>query len=296
MDIKPFKTISEQIDILKQKKLIINDEKAAANILAHINYYRLSGYTLTLRKNDRFYNNVSFEQVMQIYNFDAELRAVLLYALEYIEVSFRTYIGYYHSKKYGPLGYLDKSTFADEKRCDEFHEEVRQLIESNERNELFIKHHKEKYNSHFPMWVIVEIMQFGCLSRLFKNLDEELKKEICTTFYSPIPYTYIENWLQAFVVLRNICAHRGRIYNRYITFTPKLSKKDKELFRRNNLDLSKAGKQLFTFIFVMNKVIDDNVVWNNFINKIDTLIKKYPFVKISFCGFPENWWNILYRS
>jgi len=77
MDIKPFKTISEQIDILKQKNLIINDEKAAANILAHINYYRLSGYTLTLRKNDRFYNNVSFEQVMQIYNFDAELRAVL---------------------------------------------------------------------------------------------------------------------------------------------------------------------------------------------------------------------------
>ena len=296
MDNKPFKTISEQIDILRQRNLIINDEKAAANILVHVNYYRLSGYTLTLRKDDYFYNNVSFEQVMQIYNFDMELRTILLYALEYIEVSFRSYIGYYHSKKYGPIGYLDKSSFIDEKRWDKFDGEIKKLIVDNERNEIFIKHHKEKYNNHFPMWVIVEIMQFGCLSRLFKNLDEDLKKEICTAFYAPIPYTYIENWLQAFVVLRNICAHRGRLYNRYITFAPKISNKDKKLFKKNNLNLSKVGKQLFTFVFVLSKVIDDKNVWNNFIDKIDLLFKKYPFVNISFCGFPKNWWDILYRS
>jgi len=81
-------------------------------------------------------------------------------------------------------------------------------------------------------------MSFGCLSRGFKNLHDEVKMNISKKHYSSIPCDYIENWLHGFVVLRNICAHRGRLYNRYITFTPKLSGKDKDLFRNNNLDLN----------------------------------------------------------
>ena len=77
--------------------------------LANLNYYRLSAYTLTLRKDDKFYDNVHFSDVMQIYNFDMELRASLMYLLESIEVSMRTHIGYYHAKFFGPLGYCDKS-------------------------------------------------------------------------------------------------------------------------------------------------------------------------------------------
>ncbi|WP_242655080.1 Abi family protein [Clostridium carboxidivorans] len=42
---------------------------------------------MTLRKNDKFYKNIIMEQVMQIYKFGAELRAALLYLLEYIEVN-----------------------------------------------------------------------------------------------------------------------------------------------------------------------------------------------------------------
>ncbi|MGL5149538.1 MAG: Abi family protein [Clostridium sp.] len=91
--------------------MVINDYKYASKVLSHINYYRLSGYTLTLRKNNIFYNNVKLEQVMEIYNFDDELRVLLLYILEYIEVEFRTHFGYYHSKEYGPLGYLDRESF-----------------------------------------------------------------------------------------------------------------------------------------------------------------------------------------
>jgi len=83
--------------------LIINDIPYAHSVLSHVNYYRLSGYTLTLRTNDEFYTTVTLEQIMQIYNFDAELRTALLYLLEYIEVSFRTHLGYFHAEKYGPL-------------------------------------------------------------------------------------------------------------------------------------------------------------------------------------------------
>lgn len=54
---------------------------------------------------NHFYENVHFSDMMQIYNFDMELRAALMYLLESIEVSMRTYIGYYHAKFFGALGY-----------------------------------------------------------------------------------------------------------------------------------------------------------------------------------------------
>jgi abortive infection bacteriophage resistance protein len=139
-------------------------------------------------------------------------------------------------------------------------------------------------------------MSFGCLSRGFKNLYEDVKINICKEHYSPIPYDYIENWLQGFVVLRNICAHRGRLYNRYITFTPRLSAKDKRLFTNNNLDLNKETKQIFTYIYVMNKLIDDTEVMDNFVNRFKNLITKYPFVKLLHYGFHDNWEKFLKRD
>ena len=293
MESKPFKSIQEQIEILKERGLIVNDEAYAYRVLSHVNYYRLSGYTLTLRKDNKFYNNIELEQVMQIYNFDAELRVTLLYLLEYIEVSFRTHFGYFHSKKCGPLGYLDKENFVNKNHYDKFNGIILKLIKENEINEIFVKHHNEKYEGQFPCWVIVELMSFGCLSRGFKNLYDDVKEMICMEHYSPIPYDYIENWLQGFVILRNICAHRGRLYNRYITFSPKLSKKDKKLFKDSNLDLNKQTKQVFTYIYVINKLINDIEIKKNFINTFKTLIEKYPFVKLHHYGFPEDWEKFL---
>ena len=290
---KPFKNIEEQIEILKERGMVIKDSDYASRVLSHVNYYRLSGYTLTLRRDNVFYNNVKLEQVMEIYNFDAELRVALLYLLEYIEVEFRTHFGYYHSKKYGPLGYLDKESFDDEWRYEKFMKNITQLIEENEKNEIFVKHHNEKYDGEFPCWVVVELMSFGCLSRGFKNLHAEIKEEICKDHYASIPYNYIENWLQGFVILRNICAHRGRLYNRYITFAPKLSKKDKNLFKNNSLDLNKNTKQVFAYIYIMNKLIDDINVKENFMNRLETLISKYSFVNLKHYGFPETWREIL---
>ena len=66
-DVKPFKTIEDQIAILEDRGLIIEDEEYAKKSLANLNYYRLSAYTLTLRKDDHFYDNVHFSDVMQIY-------------------------------------------------------------------------------------------------------------------------------------------------------------------------------------------------------------------------------------
>ncbi|MDW5298851.1 MAG: Abi family protein [Sedimentibacter sp.] len=286
---KPFKTIEEQITLLEQRGLIIDDKAETERALSHYNYYRLSGYTLTLRKEDKFFKDVKMSDVMQIYNFDAELRALLLYLLEYIEVSFRTYVGYCHSKKYGPLGYKNSKNFTDSDRFFKFQKDLNEAIKENERSEIFIQHHKNKYDGDFPIWVVVELLSFGTLSRLFKNLNWDVQKEICKSNYNKITEEYIENWLQGFTILRNICAHRGRIYNKNINFALRLSNKDKKEFINSGLEIQKISKRLFIYLFVAKKLVLDNNVWFNFIDKLEKLLEKYPFVDIAHYGFPKNW-------
>ncbi|MDR2025399.1 MAG: Abi family protein [Hungatella sp.] len=292
-DIKPFKTVDEQIEILMQRGLIVDDIHEAKQLLLNLNYYRISAYSLTLRKNDNFYNNVHFCDIMQIYNFDMELRASLLYLLEYIEVSIRTHIGYYHAKTYGPLGYLDCSTFKDVNRYEKFKLDYENAIEEYGCKEAFVKHHKEVYDGRFPIWALVELLSFGSLSRVFKNLKEEIQDEICKNNYGRIGEVYIENWLQGLTILRNICAHRGRIYNREIPFSLRLQKRDKTALEKKDLRINKATKQLFVYLFVANKITNPQV-WQTFTDRFTTLTAKYPFVSLSNYGFPDDWKSILH--
>lgn len=292
-DVKPFKTIEEQIAILENRKLIIDDEEKAKRFLANLNYYRLSAYTLTLRKNDKFYDNVHFSDVMQIYYFDMELRAEIMYLLESIEVSMRTYIGYFHGKKYGALGYYDASSFEDEQRFHKFTDDYQDAIQKYGDKEVFVQHHNDVYNGKFPIWVLVELLTLGTLSRLFKNLPKDIRREICKSNYGKINDEYIGNWLQGCTILRNICAHRGRLYNRQIPFSLRLGREDKQMFRDYGMSINKASKQLFAYLIIMKKIISDKAVWNVFTERLNNMIKKYPFVRLDYYGFTNNWKKIL---
>jgi len=292
-EVKEFKTIDQQIEILRARGLIFNDIEFAKKTLSHINYYRLSGYALTLIKDNKFYEGITFENMIEINNFDAECRSAILQVLEYIEVSFRTQIGYFHSKEYGATGYLDKNTFKDERHYNVFINEFNKIIRAGNRNEVFIKHHLDNYDGKFPFWVVVELLSFGMLSRVFKNLDAKIKIEIANQHYKPIPYHYLENWLQGLVDLRNICAHRGRLYNRYLPFSTDLSRTDKLLFSELYSGDTKINKRIFTKIYVMKKIINNQVVWDDFIAKLKDIFTKYPFVKIINVGFPDNWEELL---
>lgn len=66
---------------------------------------------LPLKKQDVFQQGTTLEDVFALHEFDKHLRAILMRALETIEISFRTHIAYLLAHKYGPLGYLIKNNF-----------------------------------------------------------------------------------------------------------------------------------------------------------------------------------------
>ena len=68
-----------------------------------------------------------------------------------VEVTFRSYISYYHSEKYTLLGYLNPANFDDITRHSNFIVELDKEIERSD--DYFIEHHKSDLNSVFPLWV-----------------------------------------------------------------------------------------------------------------------------------------------
>lgn len=78
MSDKEYKTIDEQISILEERGLSIPDKLKAKEFLMRNNYYRISGYSLTLRDHDVFSDYAEFQNIIDIYEFDHELRHVLL--------------------------------------------------------------------------------------------------------------------------------------------------------------------------------------------------------------------------
>ena len=113
MPTKEFKSIDEQIAILQSRGLTINDLKYAKEFLYKNNYYRVSGYSLTLRKHDVFSETAEFQNIIDIYEFDHELRHILLKYIELIEVTIKSIYAYEFSKKYGPTEYLNCNHFTN---------------------------------------------------------------------------------------------------------------------------------------------------------------------------------------
>ena len=111
---KDFKTIDEQIVILQSRSLTIEDEAEAKKFLLQNNYYRVSGYSLTLRKNDVFVKSATFQNIEDIYNFDHEFRHIILHHIETIEVQIKSIYTYEFTRVYGPFGYLNSKNFTDQ--------------------------------------------------------------------------------------------------------------------------------------------------------------------------------------
>lgn len=76
---KPFLDYQAQIKYLKQKQLVINDEISATTALEKVSYYGLiNGYKDIFKdpSTNSFYPGTTFDDIYNLYLFDAELRDV----------------------------------------------------------------------------------------------------------------------------------------------------------------------------------------------------------------------------
>ncbi len=284
--VKPATTFKEQVELYKSRSLYINDSETAEQTLQRINYYRLTAYGLTLKDpfdKEQYNKGASFHKMLSLYEFDRRLRLLLLGVLETIEIAFRTHISYEIAHKFGPLGYQDKENFINEKFHKDSLDELDILINKSRKGELFIEHHFQKYDGKLPIWAAIEVTSFGFLSKFYRNLREDVKKTIAKTYYN-VPYYYIESWLQTLSNVRNVCAHYGRMYNKKLTFTPKLFKEEVSQF---------DARYTFAAIYVAQRLLT-KTEGRRLITDLEALILEYKdSIDFSQIGLPPNWNELL---
>ena len=101
-------TLEEQIQLLRSRGMLINNEEKAKEVLSDIGYYRLGFYWFPMEidypnKNNRnhlFKDTADFDDAVRLYYFDFKLRNILLKYLSRIEISFKTSLIYFVSNRY----------------------------------------------------------------------------------------------------------------------------------------------------------------------------------------------------
>lgn len=104
--------VNEQIENLISLDLQIEDKDYAKSVLNRVSYYRIvKAYSITLKENGKYIDGTTFENIVDLYLFDMELRHILFSLIEHVEVYLRAVITNYFSLKYGNFGYKDLSNY-----------------------------------------------------------------------------------------------------------------------------------------------------------------------------------------
>lgn len=286
---KNFKTIEEQIEILRSRGLTINNESQAKDFLLHNNYYRISGYSLTLRKNDVFSKSATFQNIVEIYNFDHELRHIILQYLEVIEVQMKSIYVYEFTKVHGPTGYLDESFFTNKTKHKEIIDKANQQKTQRLAHEAYLKHFVNELQQDIPLWAYIDLFTISDISFLYSISEQPIKDAVARTFGLTMSKgaAILGSYMHSMTIIRNLCAHGSRIYNRLFEQKPSLNKQEKALLIKNNKgELDNA--HFYGFLLIMKRILPSDK-FSEMKDSIIALTKKYPFVRMDYYGFRNDW-------
>ena len=276
-------TIEEQIELLKSREVIIEDENFAKKFLRIYNYYFVTGYLHPYKTSEDKYKNISFNEIATQIKFDMRLREICMYALDIIEKGLKTIIAYEFSHNYenGNIAYAYSLYFPNN---EDKHTRLmgHYNISLNNNKELpYVKHNMKTYGI-LPTWVAIELFTLGNIEKFFSMLDTNTKKKIESII--GFPKNKIQNWIENLRIFRNMVAHNQRLYNFSILSMPKKAK-----------EYNKQTGKIFDYVIVMKYLFLDNEDWNTYVlPRFEYIFDDFKDnIDLKCVGFPDDWKNIL---
>ena len=205
--------------------------------------------------------------------FDKQLRLLCLQALESIEMSVRTSIAHTLGR-ISPIAHLNKDNFDQrfveskngqwgyDKWLSKYHEQINRAKKSP-----FIEHHHNNYQ-YLPIWVGIEVLDFGSISVLYTGLKGRQQQQISKS-YGINNAKVFASWLRSLNYIRNICAHHGRLWNVNIDVIAQI---DKDVPSLQDLD----NKRIYFYLTMMRyllKIISQSSIWEA---DLDKLLSQFP--------------------
>jgi Abortive infection bacteriophage resistance protein len=306
-------TLEEQLELLSKRGMAL-DGSLARQWLSNVSYYRLSGYWYPYRvlpesvdpkdpvRLDDFVEGTSFCEVAALYEFDRKLRALVHDGIERIEVALRTRVGEWITQ-YGALAYREPSLFREGFDHVAWLARVYGRVVRAKSSNAAIQHYVNKYGQ-YPFWVVAEVLDFSDVSFLFDGLPVDAQHRISTSlgfdvnadqlnskqkksYYDRDP---LVRWCEQLTVVRNVCAHHARLFNRHLT--PASTNAFRTITALSSLPDGQSDK-LYGALLVMAfmlRTISPGTTWPS---KLTGLIQKdfenLSLRSITEMGFPDNW-------
>lgn len=283
---KPATTYSQQIDILRSRGMIINNPDRAEFYLKHLNYYRLAGYWLPFEENHdvhRLQKGVRFESVLGLYQFDRELRLLLLDAIERIEVSLRSHWAFALGHAYGPHGYLLEEHAHDVGRHKRHLQHLSKAVDRS-RHEQFVNHFTNFYSEQLPpIWAVCEVISLGLLSQFYGNIKSRALRKLIAQNYD-LTETILASWLHHLSHIRNICAHHSRLWNRDFSIKPKRPRTKPQPI----VQAFKGGANIYHTLTILLYFMDIIAPHHRWRARLLLLLNEYKLF-LPQMGFPDGW-------
>ncbi len=246
-----------------------------------------------MQVHDDFKDGVQFDDILALYVFDKRLRLLLLDAIERIEVSLRVAVAL-ELGKHDAEAHL-KPHFLHGTATSIFNDWQKKYAKAfHDSREDFAMHFKEKYpRSDMPIWMATELWDFGMLSKYVGNLKDAYKKPIAAR-YQLERVELLKSWLHSINVVRNICAHHGRLWNRVMVAKPKYPAHDDALLLRPMVEQHIPANRIFATMCIIQyfmHYISPNSSWKERVTNLIDAFPASPHINVGMMGVPESWQN-----
>ena len=306
---KPFLDYDQQIQKLQSKNLVIVDAEKAKEHLRLKGYFSLiTGYK-ELFKNPttkKYRDGTTFDDIVALYEFDAQLRELTLRYLLHIETHLRSALSYAFCNRYGAQqsAYLDPNNYAYQSQSNQ--EGIDKLIDRflsrplNQNTDCQYIEHYKIHHGNVPLWVLMNNLTFGTLSKMYQYSTFDMQAEVSKEFYG-IDEGQLRQILQVLTLFRNKCAHNERLFS-YHSNTHEIP----DLPLHQKLNIPKHGNQylhgkgdFFSLLIAFRYLLppsEFSEYKRHLVRLIDKAIKgnnQIPESKLlEIMGFPTNWKQI----
>lgn len=134
-----------------------------------------------------------------------------------------------------------------------------------------------------PVWAAVEVLDWNGLTKLYGFSPRAVQDELAVRFNLRAPQ--LESWLKSLNIVRNVCAHHGRLFNRVFALAPKLPTPGKF----PDLDQAASFTRTFGHLTMIQFLLDSQGLRRTLLPSVMRTFPSVKIVPVTHTGAPHDW-------
>ena len=209
--------LNEDAKIEQLKKYQVNFDNADMDFAKQ--FLKVESFSFVLEYAKYANTEISFDELVDIFYKDRELRNIMFSIIDVIETHLKTISAELLTKK-DPFFYKNTpESYFEESYIKPITEIIetsirKNIINSTEEHIAYYKKYAEF--PYIPFWSLIKYLSLGEVYTLYSGLNPFLQASICKN-YKMNTKTFAA-WLKDLSLVRNLCAHNQRLWKRNFTF------------------------------------------------------------------------------